>query len=285
MVNFVLEHLESSVALGVSGGITSSGINDVVADARAIFYITQAQAQAIFKYQTDSFDISNNTTNDIKYSIDYSAFTALGLNPANAMLDAPASTGAIATMDAYGVAFEQNKMLVAHDFIRHIADDLFGTHLGVDLFNNETELIQSARSVCSDAADGNVMYGINHLVSRVSTTSTEEVTGLEESNGIKYMTNANETNENLCRVLFNQMIGATPQRFANIENTQEFQSLPFEVDDSINFKLTLSAAEGQHLLTRSEADPAVASRSYEIRLLVTDNVEGATNTVPDANEL
>jgi hypothetical protein len=285
MVNFVLEHLESSVTLDLSGGITSSGINDVVADARAIFYITQDQAKAIFKYQTDSLDVSNNTTNDIKYSIDYSAFTALGLNPANAMLDAPASTGAIATMDAYSTAIAPNKMLVAHDFIRHIADDLFGTHLGVDLFNNETELVQSARSVCSDAAEGNVMYEINQQVSRVSTTSTEAVSGLEGDAGSKYMTNANETNENLCRVLFNQMIGATPQRFADIENTEDFQSLPFEVDDSINFKLTLSAAAGQHLLTRSAGDPAVASRSYEIRLLVTANVEGATNTVPDANEL
>jgi hypothetical protein len=286
MVNFVLEQLESVATLDLSGAITSASITDISANARGVYYLTKTQAKAIFKFQTDSFDVSNNPTSDIKYSIDYSAFTGLGLNPANAMMDTGASSNPIASVDANGVALDKNKMLVAHDFIRHIAKDLFGTHLGVDLFNNETELIKSVRSVCSDATSNDVMYKINQTVKDVSTTSTATIGGLEGSAGSKYMTNANTTNANLCRVLFNQMIGAAPSRFASVQGTQNFQSLPFEVEDSINFKLTLSPASGQKLLTRTAADAEVADRSYEIRLLVVEDSDAVrVNTTPSNDEL
>lgn len=286
MVDFVLEELQSSVTLDLSGAITTDAIPSLDASGTAVFYITETQVKDIFKFQTDSFDISNNPTSDVKYYTHYDAFTALGLNPANAMMNKDPQANAIATVDAASAALPDNKMLVAHDFLRHIALDLFGTHLGVDLFNNETEVIQSIRSVCDDATAGHVMYEINALVNKVSTVSTETVSGLEGSAGSKYMTNANESSENLCRVLMLQMLDTAPERFADIEATAEEQSLPFLVDDSISFKLTISPAAGQKNVTRPASNVEVADRSYRIKLKVVADADATkTNTSPSADEL
>jgi hypothetical protein len=285
MVNFVLESLESSVTLGLLASVYKSSITDITSDARAVLYVKQSDAKSIFKYQTDSFDTINDPDSDIKYFLHYDKFTDLAINPANAMMNAAESSSPIALTDKDGVALPANKTLLAHDFLRHIAKDLFGTHLGVDIFNNEKELMQNIRSVCSDAAEGNVMFEINKSVKKVSTESTDdEVVGLKGEAGSKYMTNENETNENLCRVLFGQMMENASSRFAAIEQTEDEQPLPFEIDDSINFKLTVSPAPDQHLLTRSSTD--VASRSYEIRLvIVDDNDDVKVNTEVADDEL
>jgi hypothetical protein len=128
------------------------------------------------------------------------------------------------------------------------------------------------------------MHGINAAVQKVSTVSTDAtLTGLKGTAGAKYMTNENNTSENLCRVLFEQMMDNVSGRFATIDDVQIEQSLPFEVEDSINFKLTVSAAPNQHLLTRDAT--AVASRSYEIRLVVVADGESVkVNTAPAADE-
>lgn len=285
MVNFVLESLESTVALGLLASVYKSTITDITSDARAVIYVKLADAKSIFKYQTDSFDAINDPDSDIKYFLHYDKFTDLALNPANAMLNASESANAIALTDKNGDAFAANKALLAHDFLRHVSKDLFGTHLGVDIFNNEKELIQNIRSVCSDAAEGNVMFEINASVKKVSTESTDdEIVGLKGEAGSKYMTNENETNENLCRVLFGQMMENASARFAAIEESQDEQPLPFEVDDSINFKLIVSPAPDQHMLTRTSTD--VASRSYEIRLVIVDDDDTEkVNTEPAADEL
>jgi hypothetical protein len=285
MVNFVLESLESSVTLGLLASVYKSSITDITSDARAVLYVKQSDAKSIFKYQTDSFDAINDPDSDIKYFLHYDKFTDLAINPANAMVNAAESANAIALTDKDGVALAANKTLLAHDFLRHIAKDLFGTHLGVDIFNNEKELMQNIRSVCSDAAEGNVMFEINESVKKVSTESTDtEIVGLKGEAGSKYMTNENDTNENLCRVLFGQMMENASSRFAAIEDSQEEQPLPFEIDDSINFKLTVSPAADQHLLTRSSNN--VASRSYEIRLvIVDDNETEKVNTEVAADEV
>lgn len=284
MVNFVLSSLESSVQLGLLAAVYKTSIVDITSNARSVFYVTKSQVQDIFGYQTDSFDTINDPDSDIKYFVHYDKFTDLGLNPANTMLDAAESANAIALTDKTGVALAPEKTLLAHDFLRHMAKDLFGTHLGVDIFNNEKELIQNIRSVCSSDASGNVMHGINAAVKKVSTESTDAtLTGLKGTAGAKYMTNENNTSENLCRVLFEQMMDNVSGRFATIGDVQTEQSLPFEVEDSINFKLTVSAAPNQHLLTRDAT--AVASRSYEIRLVVVADGESVkVNTAPAADE-
>jgi len=287
MVNFVLEALEQEVTLGLLANVYSESIPTLTTDARAIFYVKQADIKAIFKYQTDSFDTINLPESDIKYYVHDDAFTALGLNPANTMLNVAEADGAIATADKTATLLADDKMMVAHDFLRHLAKNLFGTHLGVDIFNNEKELMQNIRSICGEGAEGNVMFDINALIKDVSVNSeSSTMVGLAGEAGSKYMTNENDGSGNLCRVLFDQMIGAAPARFAAIQDEQVEQSLPFEVTDTLSFKLNIKPAADQKLLTRTETDADVPDRSYEIRLVVVaDDDEVKVNTAVNANEL
>jgi hypothetical protein len=257
----------------------SEDIPSITADAKATLYVTLSEIKDVFKYQTDSNDVVNVDATDIKY---YTYDTAWPeLNPANAVVtDQP-----IASSNAAG-PFPSNKLFVSHDFIRHLADDLFGTHLGVDLFNNELELLQDIRSICGDAASGNTWYDIKAAVKKVSINSDATgFDGLAGDAGELYMTNANATAENLCRVLMAQMIDSEPARFASIEASELPQSLPFETGDVISFKLTINPAEGQKLLTKEEGDSDVPPRSYEIRLeIVADDDTTKVNLEPADDE-
>jgi len=278
MVNFVLEEFEQTVSLSILGNLYSENIPTLTADAKATLYVSLATIKDVFKYQTDSNDVVNDAASDIKYFTDDEAWPVL--NPANAMVD----EDAIATANAAG-AFPTNKLFVAHDFTRHLADELFGTHLGVDLFNNELELLNDIRSICGSTTDGNAWFEITKSVNKVSVNSTESgLTGLAGDAGEKYMTNENTTSENLGRILLSQMIGAAPTRFAGIDASEAPQSMPFLEGDIISFKLTIEPADGQKLITKLEADPDVVPRSYEIRLEIVSDTEAVKINVAVADD-
>jgi len=277
MVHFVLNALASEVTLDLSAAIPADSALSIDASAIAIQYISLDDIKAIFKYQTDSNDTIDVDTSDLKYYVDYDTFENLALNPANAVL----SENEIASADSTG-QFADNKKMVAHDFLRYLAEDLFGTHYGVDIFTNEKSVIQSIRSVCGDT-EGNTLYNINAAVKKVSTSSEEaDLTGLEGTTGSKYMTNASDDDLNLCRTLMRQMISAAPSRFADIDATliDGERPLPFQTGDIIAYKLTVNAAENQHLITR-DTDP-VGHRSYEIRWVINESGE---NTAVASDEL
>lgn len=276
-IQFVLSAFESSVQMGVAGTIATSSIPAITTDATAVLQVSVEDMKNVFKYQTDSTDLTDANSDDIKYYVHPDAFPLL--NPANAMMDAPDSLNPIATANSDG-DLPANKMLVAHDFVRYLALKLFNTHYGVDLFNNEVALLQDLRTICSETGDGHTWKVIKDKLDTVGIAGSHG-TIATDANGDKYMTNEETGDDNLCRVLMQQMLGAASSRFAQIdtEAADGKQSLPFLANDSISFKLTISAAQDQELLTGVAAIP---DRSYEIKLLLVDGT--AENTEVDAAE-
>lgn len=272
-VNFVLNALESSVQMGVAGTVQNTAIPDLTVDAVAVFQVSLDDMKACFKYQTDSNDVTNAAESDIKYYVDTTTWP--DLNPANAMMDDGHSLNPIATANTAG-PLEPNKMLVAHDFVRYLAQQLFNTHFGVDLFNNEQELLANLRLICGSEGEGKTWSDVKSKLDLVGVSGTHE--DIEGADGAKYMTNANSSPDNICRILFEQMTNMAITRFADINASDDAQPLPFLVDDSISFKVVIAAAEGQHELTGVEEIP---SRSYRIRL---DIVESPVNTTVAEDE-
>ena len=272
-VHFVLTTLESSVQMGLEAAVTTSAIDALDVSATAVFQVSVDSMKQLFKYQTDSNDVTDLDSTDIKYFVDSSAWPQL--NPANAMLDADESSSPIAS-----AGIESNKQLVAHDFVRYLALKLFNTHLGVDLFNNEIELLNDIRSICDDSAAGHTMHDINEKVAKVSLSGTHA--DIQGTAGAKYMTNANQTAENICRVIMQQMTNNAVTRFASLEtaDANDRRALPFQADDSISFKVTINPADGQEELTGVSA---FGGRSYEIRLVLVDATP--ENTAVAADEL
>lgn len=274
MVHFVLSNLESSVQMDVSGHVPIESIPVLDVSATAVFEVSLADMQSCFQYQTDSSDITDVNSTDIRYYVNPASWPTL--NPANGMMNSPQSANPIAVSSSTG-DYPSNKMLVAHDFVRYLALKLFNTQYGVDLFNNEVDLLKGIRRICDASSAGHTWYDIVSKINAVGTSGTNA--NIVGTNGSKYMTNADTSTANLGRALLQQLLGSVPERFSNINATDSAQPLPFRADDSISFKLTIAPAPGQENLT---GVAAFSSRSYEIRLVMVSTTP--SNTAVDALE-
>jgi len=271
MPEFSLEALYADVQMTVLGSLTSSAVPIMSTDATAVFTVNIDHMRSVFRFQTDSSDMIDSIANDLRYYIRMANWPTLNL--ANAMMNNVESASPIAS------GFAANKMLVAHDYIRYLAKKLFGTHQGVDLFNNEVALLQNVRLRCGSSS-GRAWALIVSKMTSVSTTGDDEDFVVVDPAG-SYTTNAFTQNTNICRELFQQMISTVPGRFSTLADSSAEQPLPFAVDDVISFKLTINAASGQHLLT---GVPPIAPRSYKIKLVMKAAVD-VVNTAVDAAEL
>jgi hypothetical protein len=206
------------------------------------------------------------------------------------MLDHPESIGAISTTDPNGGVLAKDKMFVAHDFARYLALRLFNTPYGVDLFQNEDELMADIRTKCSALEDGGIVW--KAIVEKLTAVNKENATGGSEGDNGNYMVNPAEdadpaeAQNNICRVLMLQMLNTQISRFQDITTDNEnqtgtvgvLQGLPFVEGDSISFKLTVNPAADQELATGVEK---FDGRSYEIRLRIAATPE---NTEPSDSE-
>jgi hypothetical protein len=274
MVNFVLDYLNTTVKMDMSG-VLPQDPPPIDASAVAVMYVSVEDMKLVFQYQTDSVDFDNSPESDLKFYIDTGYWPQL--NPANARLDTQESLNPIAYMDSKQNTFPSNKMFLAHDYMRYLALQLFGTHYGVDLFHNEGEMVQDMRTLMGYAEAGQLWYDLREKLYYRSKYGTHpELSG---QYGFKYMTNTILGEDNMCRVLLETLLTLVPHRFQRIEHTDSFQRLPFESGDTISFKVTMVAAEGQETLTGVEP---IGNRSYEIKLIMVDD---PVNMEPAPEEL
>ena len=266
MVNFTLSGLNQEFTLGVSGELAAAAAAVLDVSASAVYNIKLSDMLNVFKFQSDSFDVNDISASDIKYYV-FSENpewpTNLVLNPANAdMSNNP--------IFATGGDIVLNKNKVKHDFVRYLALKLFNTAYGVDLFSNEEALLSDLVSKGATAHTA-----IKTALAAVNTTAA----GLADTdaNGLKYATNALTGETNFSRELLRQVAYAAPARFSATSDISGVQSIPLQADDTINFKVSISAATNQHNLT-SVAGPFDV-RVYQIRLVLKADGD-ATNVVP-----
>lgn len=298
-LHFVLEAFESNVTIDLCGNLYSEAPLALDTSAVAVIYVPTQAMKDTFKFMTDATDVINLAESDIRYYVDSAAWPSIDvIQPANGMLDKTEDGAARPIASADGTsAYAADKMMVCHDFTRYLAKELFNTHLGVDLFNNEKELLDSIRRACDDSAAGHTYYDVLEVLKNVDLTGSgaNAHADLVSNADGNYMTNstaadsvANKTN--ICRVLFSQMMDVSGvHRFADILSgitTQADgtvsapQPLPFLENDTISFKLIINPAEGQNDLTGVEP---FGARSYEIRLVLKDDITGL-NTAVNADE-
>jgi hypothetical protein len=265
MVNFTLSGLNQNFTLGVSGELAAAAAAALDVSASAVYNIKLSDMLNIFKFQTDSFDVNDISASDIKYYVfseDPDWPTDLVLNPANAdMSNNPIS--------ATGGDIAANKNKVKHDFVRYLALKLFNTAYGVDLFSNEDALLGDLVSKGATAHTA-----IKTALAAVNTTAADLSNNVDVS-GNFYATNALTGETNFSRELLRQVAYAAPSRFSATSDISGVQSIPLQADDTINFKVSISADAAQHNLT-SVAGPFDV-RVYQIRLVLKDT---PTNVVP-----
>ena len=274
-IAFSLPALNQSYTLDICGSLLTAA-PDAMTDVSAVatYHIKRSVLRSVFKFHSDSADVTDVSANDTRYYVFMTNWPVdASLNPAHAeMTSSP--------MLATGGDIVANKNLVKHDFVRYMAYKLFNTVYGVDLFANETELLNDISSKGRTAKDN-----IRTALDNVCTTST--VTGdgalTTDASNNKFTTNAASTNTNICRELIRQIGNSQPSRFnygvsdasgVDLSGNTFYREVPIEAGDSINFKLTVTPHATQHNLTGRTT--AFESRVYKIRLLVSDTV----NTQP-----
>jgi hypothetical protein len=139
-------------------------------------------------------------------------------------------------------------------------------------------LLQNLRLICGTGAVGRTWADIVTKMTAVSTTGTAALIVTDAAGN--YTTNAYASDENICRVLYRQLVASASERFASLTNSADAQSLPFQADDVISFKVIINPAANQHNLTGVEA---IAARSYKIKLVMKASGD-VSNTTPDAAE-
>ena len=245
-------------------------------NATAAFYIKLSDMRAVFKFQSPDLDPSlNEAIFDPSSNLRYYAFrrlwpTALKINPSHAMLDRAESDGQLlGANDTYAT----DKSLVKHDFTRYIALQLFNTVRGVDLFQNESDILENITYY------GEVSrVGIQSVLDTVSTISAD-ITMNIDSSGNKYSTNTNDSITNISRELMRQIATSAPSRLTDSDVTAaaaagSIQSVPLIENDTLNIKVTVDAAPNQHNLTNVGAIP---SRTYNIKLILKSTVIDASS--------
>lgn len=262
-------------ALNTSPDASSSRSTTPSYDATAVFYVKLSDMRAVFKFQTPSADTSlNEAIFDPSSNIRYYVFrrlwpTSLKINPSHAMMDRAESDGACIDNDTYAT----DKSLVKHDFIRYIALQLFNTVRGVDLFQNESDILENIAYYGESAR-----VGIQSVLDTVSTMSAD-ITMNIDSSANKYSTNDNTSITNISRELMRQIATSAPSRFLDISASTGIQSVPLLENDTLNIKVTMEAAPNQHALTNVDAIP---SRSYNIKLILKSSISGSNTAVTDS---
>ena len=279
-INFTLSALDTSFNLDFSGILNAQAPATLTSHATAVYYVKTSDMKKVFKFETDAFDVNDFSNQDLKYYIFRNAFwpANLNINPANSMMNKAESYSEFATLQTY----DTSKNLLKHDFLRYLAYRLFNTSLGVDLFSNETALIENI-SLKGQAVHTNIMTALN-LVDASAGTATPA--GGSDLSGNKFYTNDLSGNTNLCREIMKQIAFSNPSRFvATVDGSGTMidassglmiQSVPFMNGDSLNFLLTINAAANQHTLTGVAAIPA---RIYNIKLVLKSDAT-AINTNP-----
>tara|TARA_B100001175_G_C19501918_1_gene638585 strand:- start:926 stop:1825 length:900 start_codon:yes stop_codon:yes gene_type:complete len=294
-IDFVLDAFTTNKIMDISATLDLGSVPTTIdASATAIFYIDNDTLKNVFRFSSNSWDINDISAQDIHY------FTFMenwpdnfNISPVNAQLNKWPGENAISDIPIH------EKMLVKHDFVRYLALKLFKTPAGVDLFNNEEDLINSLNILGEETFQQDIS-GL--LWAKNAYTDINDVSegGDYESNNednTKFFidpsvnrvctTDEFDSSENITRELFRQILNGAPERFNDISfvavdvdgsDVHYTAPLPFEQDDFISFKFTINPATGQHLLTQTTE---FGARVYRIRLVIKNNANARTwNTTP-----
>ena len=218
---------------------------------------TASIIQNTFYFKTDT-DIATNSTDDVKYYVDTSKWSTI-------QTDLNASTnGTISVANGGFIAGES----ISESFLRHLADKLFGTHLGVDLFNNETTVKADIISSC-----GTVATTISNAISSVGISGSDN--DLIGNSGSYYLDDNITPAKNITRELVNQLLNNANSRVRfNASNLSSYAvegqsgvyKIPVIAGDSISYAVTISPHTNQD--TNVPTGSTTTSRKFRVKLVI-----------------
>ena len=265
---------------------TSSPSIDVSTNIVVNMSANAATLKNVFYFQTDAqiastgLDGDNVEYDDTKFYVDTTkwATMATDINPSKAIDNVERGSGFGEAKDLGVFVSDED---IARNFLRSISTDMFGTHLGVDLFTNET-------SVRQNIEDSLKAKGLEIVSVMADVGVSGEDSDLEGNAGSKYLPEGVTGTKNVSRELFTQIMAAQPGRFsaANLSSYRHstlnvpynadpaqpgylgtgYYSVPLVAGDSISYKVTINPAVDQD--SNVDVGGTAKARSYRIRLVI-----------------
>ena len=249
-------HLNEAIT---ANSLTIPGLTPVLngIDATVTIEIPITNVQEAFYFKTDSL-IATDATDDVHCYVNTSKWVTM-VNNINA------STGTISLANN---AFVESDV-ISKDFLRNVANGLFGTHLGVDLFTNETTVAQNL-----EAQTLTVANSIKSTMDDVGIAGTDVDLSVDAS-GNKYFLDTVTGTKNVTRSLLLQLLAASPERFHS-SNFGSYQlsgepgsyRMPLNVGDSLSYALTINPDPNQN--TSVNTGTNAESRKYRVKLVMAD---------------
>jgi hypothetical protein len=255
-IDFYLNSEFLTTATGLTAGTVTSGAttdNTTLYDCKAGCNITLATAQSLFQFQTDSLDMNDTAKDDILYKLNYTTSTT--------PLTSDFITNTIMTNG--GISIANATKNIPNDFLGYVANAIFGTPKGVDLFTNEETVLASIQTQSVAAFNTKLL----ELAGHGALTYTDlpvDLTATPRTIGTTAVVNGNPSKK-----IFDHIMTSQNTRFADItsyeiDSTGWFK-MPILVGDSINFVLSITSPNDRSI---TGSTTAITNRRYQIKMTV-----------------
>jgi hypothetical protein len=266
-IDFVITKFDKSITSQLAATIPTYTETFGYADAVAVYEVPTQTMRHVFKFRTDASDIDTDISplkNDVAYKVNFQKFP--NVNPAHASLHnmyLEPLTFSAAANDNLGtgpISDGDNlpsRSLIKHDYLRYISQSIFRSVLGIKFLNNTQEVLDGI------AVKGQQAY-------------LQMLAELKKADG---MTNFNDGVTNLGKTLLEQIAAFSPERLQNLQNTADYQAIPFQDGDTLQFNFILLTSPEQTSIVNSTAP--IPKRTYRIVLHMRNTTEVRNITVDD----
>lgn len=253
---FFTNHLDESIqALSLTIPTIAPTLTNIDATV-VITGVPVASLRETFYFKTDT-PIATDATDDVLCYVDTSKWATMATN-----LDA--STGTISAVNGAFVDAD----IISKDFLRNVANGLFGTYLGVDLFTNETSIRQDMETKTAALATT-----IKNTIGDVGIAGLDNDLLGPDADGHKYLDDTVSGTKNVTLALLMQFLQHSPERFSgtNFTNLQfagktGYYKMPFQTGDSVSYAVTINPHENQN--TNVNTGSNASARRYRVKLVL-----------------
>jgi hypothetical protein len=240
-IDFTID-TQFALAITANNATMQAGSNPPVLsyDATAEVDVQVAALKTLFQYHTDSTDLTDDLPDDLLYKVVYT-------NISNTAASTFGSIDLNSNIFVTNNYIQTNRDEVSHDYIKYIASSTFGTHLGVDLFNNEVTFRSDLQLLFSAS--------LNTKLLECATSDTNA--------GKEFVADATASaSQVIMEQIFKSALGST--RFSSLESAGAgWYYMPFMSGDSVTFVLSIDANPVQKDRTGVGAIPV---RKYAIKM-------------------
>lgn len=294
-INFYISNFDSEVdvskALISAEAVSPIGVDRVLTQ----LYVDASAIRQCFKFSTNAQEVNDDVNNDLHFYTnadlfkDVSASTkyvfdtdACGVRLASlsAMLaqsyvmradHANIPPNRIYNVEPNGSHYKVDSKTLVQDVIRNLAFELFNTHYGTDIINNETDLHINFANRCTELLNSGGT--IHTALSNDNQKNTDNSTIVYKM--MKHLLSSNEGKDrfnDLSGNIYTSAVYELGDDNASGENlsTRKY-TLPLKGGDTITFLLTAKYATDQASVINESG--LYADRVYEIKLNLTESLQ------------